>query len=239
MINDKGLEIIKKYEGCVLHVYLDPVGIKTVGYGHTGTDVNKMKVGQTITQHDADEFLYRDIEKAELQVNLYKEYDWTPNEYSALVSFAFNVGNIKQLTAYGKRTKKEIADKILAYVYAGGNKLPGLVKRRQEEHDLFLTASKPVVKSNVPNYQVGTTYVVNASALAVRTKPSLTASLVPYNHLTISAQLHTNGKTSYLKCGTKVTCKSKLVDNEGNIWLQIPSGWVCAYLIGGDRLYVS
>lgn len=68
-------------------------------------------------------------------------YNFTQNEFDALVSFAYNVGNIDQLTAKGTRTKKEIADAMLLYIKSGGNVLDGLRKRRTIERELFLKCS--------------------------------------------------------------------------------------------------
>lgn len=136
-INEKGLDLIKSFEGCKLTAYKCPAGVLTIGYGHTGADV---KEGQKITQKKADALLVKDVERFEKMVNAYKKkYKWTQNEFNALVSFAFNIGNIDQLTKYGKRNKGQIADAILLYNKAGGKVLSGLVKRRKAEHDLFCT----------------------------------------------------------------------------------------------------
>jgi len=135
-ISEKGLDLIKKFEGCKLTAYRCPAGVLTIGYGHTGADV---KEGQKITQKKANELLKADVEKFEKHVNTYKKYyRFTQNEFDALVSFAFNIGNINQLTKYGKRNKGIIADKILQYTKAGGKTLSGLVKRRRAEHDMFI-----------------------------------------------------------------------------------------------------
>lgn len=136
-INEKGLDLIKSFEGCKLTAYKCPAGVLTIGYGHTGADV---KEGQKITQKKADALLLKDVERFEKMVSAYKKkYKWTQNEFNALVSFAFNIGNIDQLTKWGKRNKGQIADAILLYNKAGGKVLSGLVKRRKAEHDLFCT----------------------------------------------------------------------------------------------------
>ena len=84
--------------------------------------------------------LKEDLAKAEKHVNSYdKKYHWTQNEYDALVSFAYNVGNIHQLTAFGTRSKTTIANKILQYTKSNGTVLQGLVRRRNKEQKLFLT----------------------------------------------------------------------------------------------------
>ena len=135
-ISEKGIELIKQFEGCKLTAYKDAVGVLTIGYGHTGD----VKPNQKITQKKADELLKADLHRFEVHVSEYrKKYKFTQNEFDALVSFAFNIGNINQLTKYGKRNKGQIADAILLYNKAGGKVLNGLVKRRKAEHDLFIS----------------------------------------------------------------------------------------------------
>lgn len=135
IISQKCTDLIKKFEGCRLTAYRCPAGVWTIGYGHT----IGVKAGDVITQAQADEYLMQDIKRYESHVNGYDDkYHWTQNEYDALVSFAFNIGNITGLTAAGTRSKQTIADKILLYNKANGVTLPGLMKRRQEEHDLFV-----------------------------------------------------------------------------------------------------
>src|SRR5271170_7014409 len=88
-INEAGLELIKRNEGCRLKAYRDVVGILTIGYGHTGYDVH---VGQTITQDEADTLLASDLHDFEDGISDYVEIDLTSNQFSALVSFTYNVG---------------------------------------------------------------------------------------------------------------------------------------------------
>lgn len=134
-INKSGLNLIKKYEGCKLTSYICPAGVLTIGYGHTGKDV---KPNQTITKRKAISLLKKDLARFERHVQSYNYiYEWTDNEFSALVSFAFNIGNIDQLTAYGTRTRSQIRSAMLKYVKANGKTLQGLVKRRKAELKLF------------------------------------------------------------------------------------------------------
>ena len=134
-INKSGLNLIKKYEGCRLTSYICPGGVLTIGYGHTGKDV---KPNQTITKKKAISLLKKDLARFERHVQSYNYiYEWTDNEFSALVSFAFNIGNIDQLTAYGTRTRSQIRTAMLKYVKANGKTLQGLVKRRKAELKLF------------------------------------------------------------------------------------------------------
>ena len=64
--SENGIELIKKFEGCKLTAYRDPVGVLTIGYGHTGD----VKEGQKITQKKAEDLLKKDLEKFETGVNL-------------------------------------------------------------------------------------------------------------------------------------------------------------------------
>ena len=134
-INKSGLNLIKKYEGCRLTSYICPAGVLTIGYGHTGKDV---KPNQTITKKKAINLLKKDLARFERHVQSYNYiYEWTDNEFSALVSFAFNIGNIDQLTSYGTRTRSQIRSAMVKYVKANGKTLQGLVKRRKAELKLF------------------------------------------------------------------------------------------------------
>lgn len=134
-INKSGLNLIKKYEGCKLNSYICPAGVLTIGYGHTGKDV---KPNQTISKKKAINLLKKDLARFERHVQSYNYiYEWTDNEFSALVSFAYNIGNIDQLTAYGTRTRSQIRNAMLKYVKANGKTLQGLVKRRKAELKLF------------------------------------------------------------------------------------------------------
>ena len=143
-ISEKGLALIKKFEGCRLTAYQDAVGVWTIGYGTTNADkaITSTTIcqGLRISQETADEWLRQSVDKKyRPKVDKYNQYGWNQNEYDALVSFAYNIGSIDGLTANGSRTRAEIADKILAYNRAGGKVLAGLTRRRQEERMLFLT----------------------------------------------------------------------------------------------------
>lgn len=135
-ISENGLNLIKKFEGCRLTAYQDSVGVWTIGYGTTNTDKAitgaVISKGLQISQATADEWLHRSIDsKYGPKVDKYISYQWTQNEFDALVSFTYNIGSIDQLTAQGTRTRAEIADKILSYNKAGGKVLAGLSRRRQ------------------------------------------------------------------------------------------------------------
>lgn len=107
----------------------------SIGYG------TRARPGETtISREDAEARLAEELNKARShveKVNRKYGYNFAPNELDALTSFAYNVGNINQLTADGTRKRDEIAQKILEYNKAGGKPLRGLTRRRQAESTLF------------------------------------------------------------------------------------------------------
>lgn len=230
-ISNDGINLIKQFEGYRLTAYYDTAGIRTIGYGHAywnGAD--------KISAAEAEALLKSDLIKFENAVNKYDNiYHWNQNEFDALVSFAFNVGSIKQLTDDGKRSKSLIAYKMLLYVKSGGKRIEGLYQRRLKEQALFL--KKCAIKSDIPNYIVGNVYTTQVN-LMIRCATDVTASVVRYVDLTADAKKHLVGNQPILLKGTKVTCKSKVVDNVGNVWIKIPSGYICAYESAKDKVYI-
>ena len=152
-ISQTGIKLIKVFEGCYLKAYKDAVGIVTIGYGVTSADKavtgKAITMGMTISQATADKWLVECLDKIYVPkvVKYDSVYHWNQNQFDALVSFCYNIGSIDQLTADGNRSINTIADKILAYNKAGGRVLKGLQRRRQAEHDLFVT---PVAKQGYP-----------------------------------------------------------------------------------------
>ena len=161
-INNEGLTIIKESEGLSLKAYKCPAGVLTIGYGHTGRDVKK---GMVITEEKATDLLRSDIARFERDVSYYnKIYKFTNNEFSALVSFAYNIGSIVGLTKAGTRSKEQIANKMLEYCYASGKKLNGLYTRRQKERRLFL--------------KKGNEYEVTGDCVRIRSGNSLDSGII-------------------------------------------------------------
>jgi|ERR1041385_1966902 lysozyme len=130
--NQAGLSLIESFEGLRLNSYQDSVGVWTIGYGHT----KGVKAGQTITQQQAQAFLQQDLSTAEAAVNKLG-LNLTGNQFSALVSFTFNVGagNLQKLLKNGLAA---VPDRILLFDHAGGKVLKGLTRRRQAEQQLYL-----------------------------------------------------------------------------------------------------
>ena len=132
------IDMIKKFEGVRYKAYKASASEKyyTIGYGHYGITDSTLE----ITENEALDFLYDDVSQAESKVNKYMDkYNFNQNEFDALVCFAFNIGNIEQLTNSGTRIKEVIADKMLEYNKCGSKVLKGLTERRKTERELFLT----------------------------------------------------------------------------------------------------
>ena len=136
-VSKKGIDLIKKYEGCHLVAYRCPANIWTIGYGHT----KNVKQGMVITQAQADEYLMQDCQASVKAVNALGR-NLNQNQFDALVSFTFNCGAGNLKTLCHNRKLEVIAEKILLYNKGGGKVLNGLVKRRKEEQALFLAPIK-------------------------------------------------------------------------------------------------
>ncbi|MGD0930684.1 MAG: lysozyme [Candidatus Korobacteraceae bacterium] len=138
-----GLALTEQFEGLRLTAYQDSVGVWTIGYGHTGSDV---RPGLTITQEQAGALLQQDVAGAVAAVNRLVTVTLTQNQFDALVDFTFNEGqgNLASSTLLRELNAGNTAGaaaQFLVWVYAGGVQLPGLVKRRQAEAALFQSES--------------------------------------------------------------------------------------------------
>ena len=136
-------DLIKEFEGCKLEAYPDPATHGepiTIGVGHTGG----VKLGDVITQEQADEYLVNDVAHAANAVNQMVAVSITQGEFDALCSFAFNlgIGNLKNSTLLKKLNSGDIqgaADQFLVWNKAAGKVMAGLTRRREAERALFLT----------------------------------------------------------------------------------------------------
>lgn len=140
-INQVGLDLIKSFEGCVLTAYKDIVGVLTIGYGHTGPDVYE---DLKISQQEAEELLKDDLVRFEIGVDSMVKVPMNENQFAALVSFAFNVGlaNLRASTLLKMLNNKlynQASKQFVRWDKAGGAHVPGLLRRREAERDLFIS----------------------------------------------------------------------------------------------------
>lgn len=134
-----GRALVRQYEGCSLTAYLCPAGVWTIGVGHT----RGVKKGDRCTVQQADVWLTEDLEDAEAAVAMLVKAPLTQGQFDALVSFVFNLG-LKRLAEstllilLAKGNYAGAAAQFSRWVYSQGKPLPGLIKRRAAEADMFL-----------------------------------------------------------------------------------------------------
>lgn len=141
MICQKAVDLVKNFEGKYLKTYRCPAGVLTIGYGHTGADVT---LGMVITEQEAEILLQNDLTHAASVVARMVHIDLDANQFGALASFVFNVGegafqNSTMLRDINAGNFDDAAQQFGRWVHGGGNVLPGLVRRRDAERMLFLS----------------------------------------------------------------------------------------------------
>lgn len=143
--SDKGISLIKQFEGCKLTAYQDSVGVWTIGYGWTQpVDGKPIRAGMTIKQETAERLLKTGLVSYESDVSRLVKVSLTQGQFDALVSFTYNLGarSLSTSTLLRKLNAGDYAgaaDEFLRWNKAGGKVLNGLTRRREAEHALFLS----------------------------------------------------------------------------------------------------
>lgn len=178
IISDNGLDKIKAWEAFIPFAYddFDPParrrkikmgdkvnGTLTIGYGHTGADV---KPGMTVTEDRAEELLRRDVARFESAVDRLVKVDLNQNQFDALVSFCFNVGegNFGSSTLLKKLNAGDydaVPEELMKWTKSKGKKLQGLVNRRAAEAGLWAKGS--FVQSSGSEAEKETAPLVNST----------------------------------------------------------------------------
>ena len=139
--SERGLALIRQFEGLRLSAYKCPAGVPTIGYGTT----KGVKMGDTITRDEADRLLLEDAQRFADHVKALVKVPLNQNQTDALVSFVYNIGP----AAFGKSTMlklinqgllEDAANQFVRWNRAGDQVLAGLTRRRMAERDLFLRA---------------------------------------------------------------------------------------------------
>lgn len=144
-LTDEGIALIKRFEGFREEAYRDPAGVWTIGYGHTGRAAPPpVEPGMKITPEEGEAILRADLDYFVARAGPLIERELTANQFSALISFAFNVGtgNFRRssvLAAVNEGRLDEVPGRLALWNKAGGRVLKGLVRRRMAEGDLFMT----------------------------------------------------------------------------------------------------
>lgn len=143
---NKGIPLIKKYEGLRLEAYLCPSSIPTIGYGNTfWENGSKVVLGEKISIERADSLLNQTVSKFEQQVKNLVKSAINENQLGALTSFAYNVGvgSFSRSTLLRKvninPNDVSIRVEFMKWNKGGGKVLNGLTKRRKDEADLYFS----------------------------------------------------------------------------------------------------
>jgi len=137
-ISEEGKNLIKKFEGCELEAYKCAAGVWTIGYGHIKTAVEGMKIDQAT----ANELFDEEMGEYETYVNTAVTVPLSQNQFDALVSWVFNLGNgnlnaSTMLKVINSGDHAGVPAQIKRWNKAGGKVLDGLIRRREAEALLY------------------------------------------------------------------------------------------------------
>ena len=144
-LSNNGMNLLDQFEGLRLESYLDSAGIYTIGFGTIKyPDGSKVKKGDKITKSQAKEYILHDLKEFESTVNTAVNVPLSQSQYDALVSLSYNIGsaafkNSTLLKKLNNSDYKEAAEQFLVWNKVNSKKIQGLVKRREAEHNLFLS----------------------------------------------------------------------------------------------------
>ena len=138
-ITQDGIDLIKRFEGFSSTVYICPAGYPTIGYGHL---VRSGEFFSEISEAEAEELLRKDVESAERAVLRLVNVPLTDGQFDALVSFTYNLGSgALQCSTLRRKVNRqahsEVPAQLVRWVWAGGRKLNGLIRRRAVEAKLY------------------------------------------------------------------------------------------------------
>ena len=144
---NKGMPIIRKYEGLRLRAYICPSGLPTIGYGATFYENgSRVQMGDVITIDRADKLLHLQVKLFADEVKRIVKSELDENQLGALTSFCFNVGGARFASstlakkANANPNDPTIRAEFMRWTRGGGKVLAGLVKRREEEANLYYAA---------------------------------------------------------------------------------------------------
>ena len=213
-ISENGLNLIKKFEGCVLKAYDDyngkiafstneVKGTLTIGYGH----IENVQVGDEITQQQADQLLKTDMKKYcdYVQTAIDKgiiSFQVNQNMFDSLVSFVYNLGYSNLCLLCNSRTSLEVSEHMTAYINKGSQWEQGLLKRRQAEKDLFL---KECENKSEGEYEMSKTYKNGSTIENVYAEDTLQTKIGSLN--------------SYEECQALGECNGKII-----VYYETPTG---------------
>lgn len=148
-LSEKGIELIKRWEGCRTTVYKDVANLLTVGIGHLCKPHEGFRLGQSISLEQVHELFRADVKRFVDSVNKTLEnVELTQNQFDACVSLAYNIGTNafagSSVVRHLKKGNYELAaNAFLAWnkatVKGQLRKVQGLINRREDEKKYFLS----------------------------------------------------------------------------------------------------
>lgn len=145
-LTQAGVDLVKNFEGLRLKAYRCPAGVWTIGWGHTSAaGPPRVTPDLRISEADAERVLRHDLADVAARIRPLIDVELTPNQFSALVSFAFNVGVGPFRTSSPLRYANagrfdEVPARLALWIKSKGRVQPGLVRRRREEGELWRAA---------------------------------------------------------------------------------------------------
>lgn len=141
---DEGLALIKRFESFSLAIYVCPARYPTIGYGHVVKEGDRERFAGGISEDEGEALLRRDAAIAERAVLRLITVPLTEGQFDALAWFVFNVGagGLQRSTLRRKVNREDHADvpaEFLKWVWVGGRKLKGLMRRWEAETGLYAT----------------------------------------------------------------------------------------------------
>ena len=212
-ISERGLNLIKSYEGCRLSSYKCHSNKWTIGWGRT----SGVYEGMVITQAQADQFLFEDVQRFVNAVNQYQSrFNFNQAEFDSLTSFTYNCGEGSLAAVMSCcNTKQEIAEECKLYNRSSdGQILNGLVRRREEEYKLFTSGASSsnnttvAANNNCSSYHENGEFFFNTK-VRIRTAPSLDVSTIA-----------TDIQEPFYDPGESVVYHTVHLNKEGYNWIQ-------------------
>jgi len=140
----KGIQLIEQFEGYSAKMYLDPAGLPSIGYGTLiDTEEELWLKTATIDRAQAELLLRKELVYIEKNINIMVQKTINQNQFDALISFTFNTGIyalrmsilLKKINTYPN--DPTIRNEFMAWIWAGGRKLQGMINRRTAEANLY------------------------------------------------------------------------------------------------------
>lgn len=237
-ISQAGLDLIKQFEGCRLVAYQCSAGAWTIGYGHT-VGVHR---GMKITQAQAEAYLKQDVAKFEKYVNNASYVPFTDklnqNQFDALVSFAFNLGQGNLMKLCKGRTINQVPVAMPQYCKANGKTLPGLQRRRKAEATLYNKKVQSCTGATTKQtYKSGQWYTV-PEEIPVRNGYYGQPGKYQYLSEQLKSICNSRDGIGYVKAG-KIICPVEVKTfDDGSVWFKLDATIACLVVGVDGKAYI-